>query len=76
MKIVDGSEENVCPFCGSEDIDFGVMEPIDGDSIFHDCTCNNCDETFRSFYGLTFESHWVEDNKEIPAEVARPSMEF
>ena len=41
-----------CPNCGSNDLDYESIEPIDNKQIFYPFTCNNCDAEGRETWGL------------------------
>jgi len=55
------SEQGVCPKCGSEDLDYGVMELME-ESIFYPYTCNKCGFRGKEWYSVTFSEHQNEDN--------------
>lgn len=60
------AEENTCPICGSQFIDYGVAE-IDCDTIFYPCECEKCGARFEETYTLNFVGHYniVDDDNEI-----------
>ena len=57
-------EAGKCPKCGSEDLDYGVLEP-EGQDIFYPVTCK-CGFKGKEYYKLTFNcfydnnGEWVE----------------
>ena len=66
MKIKLGKiEQGVCPYCGSVDIDYGVME-IEDDCVYYPAHCNDCKRDFNEWYRLEFDGHNVGDRKDIP----------
>ncbi len=48
-------EEGKCPYCGSENIDFHGPDVQDGD-IFYDCDCGDCENSYKEWYTLTFDT--------------------
>lgn len=53
------NEAGKCPFCGSDDLDYGAMEPED-DMIYYPWTCKDCGKHGEEWYTMTFEGHNVE----------------
>ena len=58
MKLFN--EEGKCPFCGSNDLDYGVMEPED-DMVYYPWTCSDCGKHGEEWYSMRFTGHNVED---------------
>ena len=52
-----GGERNVCPYCGSDDIDYSALE-LEGESLYFPAHCNHCDNDFNEWYELNFVGHW------------------
>lgn len=46
-------KQGICPLCGSENLDYGVLQP-DDDCIYYPCTCDDCGATFKEYYSLDF----------------------
>ena len=46
--------EGVCGKCGSEDIEYGAMEP-DGESIYYESECNSCGAFMHEWYLLKYD---------------------
>lgn len=45
------SDEGDCPYCGSDDVDWGSLEVDDmSDRIYYLCTCNKCGKNFSIWY--------------------------
>lgn len=49
-------EPGICPVCGSEDLDYGVLIPY-GNSISYPWTCNHCHAKGNEVYDLIFNQH-------------------
>ena len=47
-------KEDFCPVCGSQDLDFGVLEVCDG-IIYYPYECNGCQHEGKEWYNLVFE---------------------
>lgn len=47
------AEQGKCPYCGSEDIEYGDTN-IDGDVLGYEFHCNNCGKDSTEWYDLTF----------------------
>lgn len=43
----------VCPYCNSEDIDYGSVH-FEADFLYFPCTCNKCKRYFEEWNELTF----------------------
>ena len=51
-------KENVCPICGSNNIEYGSMElGVFGDELYYPAECKDCKATFEEYYKLTFDGH-------------------
>ena len=64
MRLIKNGQEDICPFCGNDDpseISFGELEEVDDTSAFKDCECLQCSMEFRTFYSISFDSHWEFD---------------
>lgn len=46
-------EAGVCPHCGREDVDYGVLEPENGQAYYKG-ECNDCGTTFKEWYTLNY----------------------
>lgn len=51
-----GIEQGKCPTCGSGDLNYGVLEPVD-EMIYYPFTCENCGEEGQEFYSMDFIGH-------------------
>lgn len=52
------TKEGHCPKCGSEDIDYGVLDISEfGDIIFYPIHCNDCGHDDKEYYQLEFIGH-------------------
>jgi transposase-like protein len=47
----------VCPYCGSEMIDFHGPDIAD-DQIFYDCDCEDCGNSFKEWYLVEYDGTW------------------
>lgn len=55
-----------CPFCGSDEIDGGVDNSFESDSMISGgCKCNSCGKTWSESYTL---DGWIENNDDGPDE--------
>lgn len=48
-------KENVCPFCGSNDLYYTVLDWINENSIEQECYCKDCNHWFQQIYNTTFD---------------------
>lgn len=48
--------ENVCPVCGSENIEYDSLE-VDGNTVYYPCECQDCECQFDEIYELDFVGH-------------------
>jgi predicted nucleic-acid-binding Zn-ribbon protein len=55
--------ENQCPKCGSENIEYGSIEPAEG-AIYYPATCADCLDTFKEWYNLEFTESVSDDYKD------------
>lgn len=46
-------EAGKCPYCGSQDINYGTMYP-DGEMVYYDCICIKCNQDFREWYVMEY----------------------
>lgn len=53
MKYVITNKEGHCPYCDSEDIDFGESTFL-GNYVRDDYVCNHCGENFTQFFNLIY----------------------
>ena len=63
-KTIKGGSDGVCPYCGNDDwsnMDIGCIVEIDDVSLYRDNSCYVCDKEFRTYYSMTFDSHWEVD---------------
>jgi len=51
---LDG-EQGVCPYCGSEDINFQGPDVQDG-MIYYDGDCGYCNNSFKEWYNVEFSA--------------------
>ena len=47
-----------CPKCGSDNLDYDSLEP-DGDSVYWECYCRDCDWEGKEYYKLQFTAYWT-----------------
>ena len=48
-------KENICPFCGSDDLDYAALDWINDNSIGQECYCKDCNHWFQQIYNTTFD---------------------
>lgn len=60
MKFIEASEEGRCPYCGSDDIEYGAGE-VDTSGYYYPCTCNACKGHFFECYDLDFAGYNIEE---------------
>jgi Zn finger protein HypA/HybF involved in hydrogenase expression len=67
--MIETKEAGKCPYCGSEDIDYGTMYPEDDNTVSYKCTCKECNQSFTEWYLLQYcetvgygKRHITEDN--------------
>ena len=53
------NEQGRCPNCGGYNIDYDVLELIDGESVYYPCTCMDCGTNFKEYYTLKFDENIV-----------------
>ena len=58
-------EQGLCPYCGSEDIDYLCGEFKDDNVYDYDCKCNKCGKQFIEGYHLEFDGMFDEDGNEL-----------
>lgn len=61
-------EKGLCPYCGSEDIEYLGGELKDDGVYDYDCECNKCHKKFIEGYHLEFDGMFDEDGNEIEEE--------
>ena len=62
--------QDVCPVCGSEEVEPGDISDGDDGIEFEECACNTCDLEFAQVYKVTrtyIRSDYVEVEHLIPA---------
>ena len=47
-------ETGTCPYCGSDSYDHEERN-YSGDTLFYDCTCNDCGKVFNETYFLAYQ---------------------
>lgn len=52
-----GSEKGVCPYCGGESLNYGLLE-LDDESLYFPATCRDCGNEFNEWYVSTFSGQW------------------
>ena len=55
------NEAGICPYCGSDDLEYGSMEPETNNLIYYPWECNDCGHKGEEWYQLTFDGHTVEN---------------
>ena len=64
--MMSEQEQGVCPNCKADhDISYGVMEILDGNSVYFFTECHNCGTTWEEHYTLGFDS---QEQIEKPSE--------
>jgi len=58
MKRLKG-KAGECPYCGSNNIHYGKIVPLD-DDIYYKAKCNDCGREYKEYYSLNFEGNWGE----------------
>ena len=53
MVEIIGHEAGKCPYCGSEDVEYGSFEHCDIDGSY-DLYCNECKQTSQEWYSLKY----------------------
>jgi len=53
MVEIIGHEAGKCPYCGSEDVEYGSFEFCDNDGSY-DLYCNECKQTSQEWYSLKY----------------------
>lgn len=66
MKL--SNELGKCPYCGSEELDYGAMEPAD-EMIYYPWTCSHCGKQGEEWYSMKFIGHNVENESGNMEEV-------
>ena len=56
-KVEFDGERGVCPYCGSENVDYDASE-LEGESLYFPAICNDCNNDFNEYYKLEFTGHW------------------
>lgn len=57
-------KQGLCPFCGSENIEYGNIDLRD-DFLDYPCKCNNCNKEFIEGYHLEFDGMFDMSGVEI-----------
>jgi hypothetical protein len=50
-------ERGLCPYCGSENINYDNLY-LDGESICFPALCDNCNNEFNEWYDLNYSGQW------------------
>lgn len=58
-------EQGLCPYCGSEDIEYGVMDLNMGGEVVYPCHCNKCNKDYFEGYHLEFVGMFDKEWEEI-----------
>jgi uncharacterized Zn finger protein len=58
-------EQAQCPYCNSENIEYGVVKIHDEGFVDYPCHCNSCGKDFIEGYFLTYEGMFDTDGNEI-----------
>lgn len=64
MNSLEEHQQGVCPNCGSNNLQYDVLEVVD-DQVMYPWTCNHCLTTGEEWYLLQFTNH---EEIEIPKE--------
>ena len=57
-------ERGLCPYCGSEDIDY-ITSETECDNLDWHAKCNKCGKRFIEGYHIIFDGMFDEDGEEI-----------
>ena len=60
-------EAGVCPCCGADDLDYGVLR-VQDDNVGYPWSCLNCGAVGTEWYELTFSEHDVDEEGNNPME--------
>lgn len=52
-----GSKQGVCPYCGSEMVEFQGSD-VQDDMILYEFKCEDCDNSFEEWYLCTYDGSW------------------
>jgi len=58
-ELSKAAVDDICPQCGSDNLDWGEKDYPDGDQVSVECTCHECDLDFKAWYTLTFDGQTV-----------------
>ena len=74
MKTIEKECMGNCPKCGSEDIDYGVMEPV-GERVVYSVKCGGCGVEFDEEYELVYViSYYKEEDENNEPKVSPPQQ--
>ena len=52
-------EKGKCPYCGSENVEYGSLEICD-EGVYYKVFCNDCENNFEEHYDLKFAGHVID----------------
>lgn len=61
-KINLGGETGKCPYCNSENVEYGSSGPSDG-LYYYESDCYECKNTWREYYILKFDGNYGDNLK-------------
>lgn len=59
--FVPGGKQGICPYCGSENIEY-LAGGIDDAGYSYECECNHCTGKFLECYDLEFAGFTYDDS--------------
>lgn len=57
MRKYLSNSQGQCPYCNSNDLDYGAMEPEDDGLVYYPWKCNCCGGEGEEWYELNFIGH-------------------
>lgn len=58
LKNLKGEREQ-CPYCKSDNVIYNGSE-VEGESLYYDVICQDCEKDYREYYNLQFNGNWGE----------------
>lgn len=52
-------EVNTCPKCGSDNLNYGSIDVVDGDSVYFPVECQECGLQYEEHHALTFKENYI-----------------
>ena len=63
-----GGEPGKCPYCGSENVEYGMSGPCEGE-YYYEANCYDCDNKWREYFTMTFNTNYGYPLKATISEV-------